>query len=496
MAKVGQDRKRDGRDEGLIGIIAKYSSSRFYEQFLSLLNSFVRPKLLLPELYGLWHTLITIPGYAVYSNLGVHASMRYRIPAHESRQESEEVRRIMGSVACGSLFTKIVIALILVVIAFAFDTSMKVRIGLLTMACVVILEWYIGYYTAILEATYRFQIITSVNYIKTTIAFCASVVLIYLYNIYGLYAAALLTLISTVVYLRWKHPLEHLRSFDCSLFAGLVRQGFPIMIFNLCTDLISQSDKLIIAGIIGTEYVGYYAIAIMVHHFVMNIPVAARSVNETRLMRNLGNHSEQEVLSEYFFKPLLTTAYLMPFLIGSVIISMPPVIPAILPRYSPGVIPAQILTFGCYFFSLFFVTRGIIVARQLQVKASVIMFAVASLHVVTGIICLKMGFGINGMAVVSCLSLLNLFVSIFIFLMRRVTVEKPVLRSHITVLCLPLPVMLAFLAALLFLFRDTGLNAYLTAFLQLVLYNSGMFLFLLGMRKRIPSLRGLTMRDM
>jgi len=364
------------------------------------------------------------------------------------------------------------------------------------MACVVILEWYIGYYTAILEATYRFQIISSVNYIRTTISFCASVVLISLYSIYGLYAAALFTLVSTVIYLRWKHPLGRQRIFDRSLLVRLVRQGFPIMIFNLCTDLISQSDKLIIAGIIGTEYVGYYAIAIMVHHFVMNIPVAARSVNETRLMRNLENHTPQEVLSEYFFRPLITTAYLMPFLVGSVILVMPPVIPAILPRYAPGVIPAQILTFGCYFFSLFFVTRGIIVARQLQVKASMIMFAVASLHVVIGIVCLKMGFGINGMAVVSCFSLLNLFVSIFIFLMRRVRAERALLQKNLAALSLPLPVMLAFLASLHFLFRDAGLNTYLTAFLQLALYNSGMFLFLRGMRKRIPSLRGLKMRDM
>ena len=78
--------------------IVRYSSSKVYQQILSLLTAFIRPKLLTPELYGLWNILNIIPTYASYSNLGTFDIMRYMIPYHEGKKEHQKSLEIRDSV--------------------------------------------------------------------------------------------------------------------------------------------------------------------------------------------------------------------------------------------------------------------------------------------------------------------------------------------------------------------------------------------------------------
>jgi len=496
MIMKDSDINSQKKKDPLIKTIARYASSNFYRQFTSLLNAFIRPKLLSPELYGLWHILILIPGYAIYTNLGATSIMRYLIPYHKSRNEDTLIEEIKSNVIYGTLSTKILIAVVLLLIAVFADMSVKVRAGLVTMAFVVILEWYYYYYVTILQSCHEFKLVSSANYLKATVTLIGSASLIYFFNIYGVYATAVLSLLVVILYLRSKYRLCPNKKFSLPAFIALVKKGFPIMIMNVCTTLISSVDKIIIAGFLGTKQMGYYGIAVMVHHFVMNIPVASRDIMETRLMQNLDKNSHEEVLRDFFFKPLVNTAYFMPFLAGTVIIILPAAITLLLPRYADGVVPSQILVLGCYFFALSFVARGLIVANQWQLKVSKLMTIALIINIIVSIILLKLGSGISGVAAGSSFSLFIYLLLLLYFLKGKFDYAAKDWKSCMPHTVYPFAMMILIISLSMLVSNLFSMNIYIAAFMELSALYITMAILIIYVSRRNPLLTGIDLKGM
>jgi O-antigen/teichoic acid export membrane protein len=486
---------KDRQKDSLVGVIAKYSSSNIYYQILGLLNAFIRPKLLTPELYGLWHILIVIPKYSAYSTLGTHTIMRYLIPYHDSRSEQQQISDIKGTIFYSALITKILIAAVLVIILLTGHMSLKVRLGLLTMAYLVIMEWYSDYYITTLKAYQRFNLVTSSNYIQATVAFMASAVLIYFLNIYGVYLSAIITFMVIISYLRTKYPLGSFGVFRFSLFIDLVKKGFPLMIYDLSSVLISSTDKIIIAYFLGTAQLGYYGISVMVFGFLMQLPGASREVIEPRLMQKLDKDSNEETLKEYFLKPLINAAYFMPFLIGPIFFILPVIISLILPRYISGILPSQIIALGGYFFSLICLFRGIIVANNWQVKASLVPIVLLFVHVTLSILFIKLGYGINGVAASCSISFFLLFVSLFFFVRKRCYYAEEDWRQITTGICWPFPVMCATIFLLNIIAKILHTNIYLSAVCNLFLFSFTMLILINFARRKYVLLKGIELRE-
>lgn len=486
---------QEKQKESLIRVIAKYSSSNIYTQILGLLNAFIRPKLLSPELYGLWHILIVIPKYAAYSTLGTHTIMRYLIPYHDAKAEYYQINEIKGTVFYSGLLIKIFIATVLVLIALIRDMSVIVRLGLLTMAYVVIMEWYYDYYANILKSYQKFSLLSSTNYIQSSVAFAGSATLIYFMGIYGVYLSAVITFIVIISYLRIRSPLGSYGKFRYPVFIDLVKKGVPLMMYNLSSVLISSSDKIIIVYFLGPEQLGYYGIAVVVHGFLMQIPGTSREVIEPRLMSKLHQNSDEENLREYTLKPLINTAYFMPFLIGPVFFIMPGMVSLVLPRYVQGIEPTLIITLGGYFYALIYIVRGIIVANNWQLNASLIIGLISLMNVGLCIFFIKLGLGIKGVAAGCSISFFLLFVSLLVFVMKKCTYAQQDWRSGIMAICWPFPVMCITIFVLSSLEKILPLHMYLSAFLNLFLYSFAILILINIAKKKYELLRGLTLKD-
>lgn len=451
-------------------MITKYYSSKIYHNILKVVSGFIKPKLLTPELYGLWNILDLISSYASYAHLGSRTSMRYTIPYHEAKNEQHEIENIKGSVFHGSLYPNALIAVVLIALSFILDLEQKVKLGLLTMAAVVILHWYYEYYVSILRSYQNFRLITSSNYLYATLAAFFSIFLIYMFSIYGAYISAIISCLFVILYLRLKYPLGSHSKFQYSVFYDTVKKGAPIMMYEFVIRLIRTSDKIIISFFLSTEQLGYYGIGVMTITFLLQIPRTTREVIEPRLMQSLNNISKEKILNEYLFMPFINIAYILPFLIGPVIIILPILIPIILPRYVPAILPAQIIALGGYFLALAFVTRGIIVANNWQFKAMVPMAIVLIINIILSIFLLKLGWGIIGVAVGSSISYLILFISLLIFIRKRCHYALDGWKTSILGLCWPFPIMCGTLTILEYIYKDVFINEHITALIKLSIF--------------------------
>ncbi len=466
-----KNKKRDSA----VKDITRYSSSKIYIQLLGVFNAFIKPKLLSPELFGLLNILNLIPRYASYAHLGSRDTIRYIIPYNEAKNEFKKNSEIKGSVFYGSLYANIFIAFLLVIFSLKGDLSLEVRLGILAMSILVVVTWYYEYYISLLKSYQIFKLITSSNYLNATVTCFLGFILIYFFSIYGAYLISIISLIVVISFLLVKYPLEPHIKFRYKVFKNLVGRGLPIMIFSISSELIRTSDRIIVYYCLGIEQLGYYGIAAMVISSLIQIPGAARDVMEPRLMQDLDNNSEESILNEYFFKSLFNTAYFLPFLIGPVFFLLPIIIPLVLPAYIPAILPAQINIIGSYFLIMSYPARGIIIANNWQLKASMIVVSALFVNIGLSVLLLKLGMGLKGVALGSSISFFVHFISLLIFIITKYNLTSYYWKTNIIGICWPFPVMCGTLILLENIADVVLVNDYLAALIKTIIFCLIMF---------------------
>ena len=463
--------KNQEEKDNVLGNIVRYSSSKIFARIIRLLNAFIKPKLLSPELFGLWNILHVVENYATYAHLGSTTSMGYLVPYHNSKNEISKSNEIKASAYYGSLFMYLFISGVIIIAGIVgYDMDLKLRFGLLTIGILIVMEWYYEYTTNLLRANQQFKFLSSLNYLKPSIMVSLSAILMYLFSIYGLYISAILTDICIVFYMRSNIKKEKHVMFQFRIFKDLIKMGFPIMIFGFCILLIKTCDRLVVSYFLGFEQLGYYAMAIMVTTFIRQVVESARDVIEVKMMKDLHKLSQEELLREYVFKPMINTAYYYPFLIAAAFFIAPPLISLILPKYAPGILPTQIIIVGGYFLALTFLMRGIIIANRWQLKSLIVIIPTIISNIILSMVLIRLGLGINGVALSSSFSNVILFIGFLMFVKNKYKHLVGNWSNYIKALFLPFFTLPLLLSLLQFAANSMHIDKYISAMVNLVLF--------------------------
>jgi len=474
--------------------ILRYLSSKLYRLFLRILNAFIRPKLLTPEQFGLWGILTVLPEYSTYLHLGARSAMRYRIPFHEGKGEEDLNEEIRSTVFYSSLVLNLLVATVLVGLAVFLPASQGIRIGILTIAAIVMVRWYHDHYIGLLMSYQQFSIITTSNYLRATVSFAVGVVLIWRFNLYGVYATALVAHAVGVLYMRARFPLQTRARFRWTLFKSLVGQGLPIVLLGLVSTMVFTAGRVIVSIFLGTRQLGFYGIAMLAQSVLRNISDSAREVIEPRLMEGMSSESDEQLMEKYFFRPMLNLAYVLPFIVGAGYFLTPFLVPLVLPRYASAVQPTQIIVLGTYFASLMYLTRGVVVARNWQLHAAFCLAAVVPVGVIASVAFLKAGFGLTGVAAGSALSYVLALAAMLGFVRTKCRGSNPAWRRHMEGIGVAGLLMLA--AVFLIDYGTSRLTPHplARALLGVFLFQGVFLLAYAAARKRYPHLKTISIR--
>jgi O-antigen/teichoic acid export membrane protein len=462
----------------LTATIARYSSSKAYAFVLRILTGFMRPFLLAPELFGIWNLFAIILQYAeYYLHLGCVGAMRFRLPQLWEQKADDDAKRVTGAAFKGSLASHAVASIAVTILALAGNWEGHVRDGLFTVAVIILTLWYQRFLIQFLQARQNFTPIARANYIRATNALVVGAPLIYFFSIHGIYWTALIGEAILILYLR-RHCRERIAyPFEWPVYRSLTVQGFPIMVFDIASNLARTADRFLIAAMLGTEQLGFYALAAFVFTALLEVPGAAREVLEPRMMQESVTLSPDDLLEAYFFRPLLNTAFYIPLLIGPVVFAAP-FIELVLPRYAAGILPAQILAIGGYFLAISFVARGVIVANGWQVKALIPVFAATAVNAVLAVLAMQMDFGIAGVAVASSVSYALLLGLLIGFIKKRHSGEKAPWARYSVATILPFILLVGTVVGFFALAELLAVNQWLAAILQIICFSALMFGFL------------------
>lgn len=400
--------------------LARYLSSRIVSQLVSASIAFLRPRLLSPELFGLWTLLRLIPQYAIHAHLGIRTTLRVYYSLHIARQEDSQANDLVMAGILGSLLLDLLLGFLIVVVALAWNWNEIERFGILSMALIVPLQGWQHSLFAVLKAQHRFDIIGRINYVEAILLFISTIALLPLFGIYGLISSLLITQILLNIFLtqnasirlRWPGEL-------ITKTMNMISKGWHIMSLELAMVLVMTTDRFVVSTLLDTTSLGYYGVAIMIVSFLRNIPGTAREILEPRLMAEMADTDLTELLRLHCLQPTLNTAFLMPLLIGPVALATPLAIHWFLPNYQPAVLPTQVLAFGVFFLALSIVLRSSVVAMGKDRIAAAFMPGIVGTNVALAWGAISLGMGLAGVAVASGASFLLLFLLFWLILRRK-----------------------------------------------------------------------------
>jgi O-antigen/teichoic acid export membrane protein len=391
--------------------LARYLSSRIVSQVVGAVIAFLRPRMLTPELFGLWTLLRLIPQYAIHAHFGVRTALRVYYPLHIAREEDAQAQDLVMAGIMGSLSIDLLLGTLIATVALGWHWNGMERFGILAMALMVPLQGWHHSLFAVLKAQHRFDIIGGTNYLEAILLFISTIVLLPLFGIYGLFVSLLTTQTLLDIYLtrsaniklRWPRQL-------ITKSLGMIGKGWHIMSLELAMVLVMTTDRFVVSILLDTTSLGYYGVAIMIVSFLRNMPGTAREILEPRLMAEMATADLPSLLGQHCLQPTLNTAFLMPLLIGPVALAAPLAIDWLLPNYEPAVLPTQILACGVFFLALSIVLRSFVVAMGKDRIAAAFMPGIVLANVALAWAALHSGLGLPGVALASGASFLLLYI--------------------------------------------------------------------------------------
>ena len=137
------------------------------------------------------------------------------------------------------------------------------------------------------------------------------------------------------------------------------------------------------------------------------------------IMERLGNTGDSKLIKNFFIEPTIVISYCTPLLVGTVFLGIGVLIRYFLPEYIPAIDVAQILILGAYFLSIVMVPSLVCVSLNKQVHMVFLMGLVIVFNAILSYSLVAMGWGIQGVAMGTCVSYFSLSLLSLWYAMRQ-----------------------------------------------------------------------------
>jgi len=359
-------------------------------------------KFLGPALFGLRNVFLLGLKYEATSDLGTYNAMVRDVPYYIGSEDEEKAERIMTSVfgvnILYALFSGsicILISLYLRAIHFnALYIDMVFFFGLFIISNKIKV-----FYSCKFIIEKKITVLSRLDVFSgfTNIIIC--IPLAYYFSFRGLLTGLLivdLIYIGCIVILVRQRPSVRV---SLPLVRELLKIGFPMTITLLSFTLLTSADRVIIITMLSKESLGYYGIATIVFYIIYSIPEAIHSIISPRFMELLGRHKDVHQIKHYFIEPTVLIAYFMPYLLAISYFSIHIPIEYFLVNYSTSINVVRILTPGFFFGAISILPLFICYALDKQVRTIFIALPMIVLNVTLNYLFVRLGLGINGVAI-------------------------------------------------------------------------------------------------
>ncbi|MDA8165868.1 MAG: oligosaccharide flippase family protein [Desulfobacteraceae bacterium] len=392
----------------LISDVTVTTTVFFLNRSISFLRGFVVARLLNPSLYGYFSGLSLIFLYNAQGHLGIlHGLNRsLSIARGEKNDGAYESVKNNAITAIAILSVLISAGIILFSILKSGEYDSRIIWGMRVYAVVAAMYHFEYLYHSFLRADHRFREINASRMIFAISNLLLVVVLAKMFSFYGVIAALAASMVLEITFLLYRVRLRPRFALDFSLIKHLIATGAPVSFAFLIEMFMNSVDRLMIIKFLDSEQLGYYGIAATFSlELLLRIPEIITYVIYPRILEKYGQTRNAADLLSYFQAPSIMIGCIMAVIIGLMFLSVDFIISTLLPRYTAAIMVTKILVFSTYFLSINQVAVRIIMTINKTRPLLVLQIAAILCNVILNYITISHGYGINGVAVSTGISL-------------------------------------------------------------------------------------------
>ena len=377
-----------------------FTLASYLFQLISVVRGFVILWFLGPAQYGVWNIFKTFLETGNYVAAGSSQAVIRQLPFNLAQGRLEENQLIKRSTVALCLLVSALIALGVLIFS-CFDSAAGYRAEIRICAFVYILNALHSYVRSQLKGDKKIFLLAAYIVAYALMNLLFGVTLMLVWGIAGLLLGMMATNLVLIIWLLRERQLPSRIALRWDISRRLIAVGFPILFVAVAPKLMASLDKLIVFWLLDSTATGYYSMAAFFSEIVNYIPLALGTVLMPRLMYQKGKGVDLRQLGYLYDKPMVLLAWLMPIILGLLILNVGLVIRVLLPSYLTAVPVLQILLVGLFFTVIWNVPRGLLVVFD---KQRIFIWAIPLLLVLGSLLniaAIKLGYGIAGVAYAS-----------------------------------------------------------------------------------------------
>ncbi|MBB2149900.1 lipopolysaccharide biosynthesis protein [Pedobacter gandavensis] len=365
--------------------------------FATFLAGYFYALILGPSDYGVWQTAKVFISYSIVFTFSLPFVMRRDFVMLRAEGKHEEARRIADLVFTYELFVTPILSLGLILYSLFYIEAYLLKISMITVGLIYVSQFIGGYSNILAKGLNNYRLLKEASILNAMLTIL-SIPLVYFWGIKALLIATVIMAIANSVFHYLKRPFNYRIFWDNKLFKTLLVISFPLYLQDISATIFDSIDRLLIARYLNFAEVGFYSLSglviIPLRLFISSFSV----VLFTQLNEKYGYSKEDSVIEKHVLVPHSILSYLVPPLLGVAVVVLPYVVSIFLPKYLPGIIPAQIALFATFIYLLNSFSANALFVVNKQKKTAIVYLIVGVLKTGLCFLSLFYGYGIIGVA--------------------------------------------------------------------------------------------------
>ncbi|MGH7140442.1 MAG: lipopolysaccharide biosynthesis protein [Pirellulales bacterium] len=391
--------------------MAAVGGSTIVCQGIGVLTSLALRAALSPTQMGVWQGLKLLLGYANYANLGISKGAARELAVASGTRQLERAEHGLDLAFTVNTLTSVVYGLFLVVAALWFNPRGGTlenawSLGLLAMSVFVVLQRHVTFHVTILRCRQAFGLTSWVSIVEGLLTLVLAGLGAWQWGLPGLYGGTLMTMVGTLVFLRWRGVRPFKCAWQWSENKRLVAIGGPILLGGVALTLFQSLDKLMLLSFSPERAfdLGCYSITLLITaqiYGLANMFAMVVAPRYAELFGRTGSRREVAHLAARASELLVGTTSAAAVLGLTVAV---PVLAQLFPAYRPGLPTAMWLVPGIAVLALTLPSNQYLVAVSRERAALVASLAALVTAAAGDYLALLFGHGLMGVAVVTALA--------------------------------------------------------------------------------------------
>lgn len=391
-----------------------FTLSSYISQIVNIIIGFISARLLGPEQLGIWNTYRTYKSYFNYGYVGTSDALNKEVSYLRGKDDHNAALDYTYNAFTFAMLNEIVLIVALFVFTSYLELGALEKFCMYAVVLIFTFEGITGFVNAFSKANNKFFVISFVN-VSGAVLILIDIPAIIFFGLRGHIIANIIYSLVVAIFGYHLIGYKHKFKFDLQKIKRIVKLGFSMSLIGYAWIFFSTSDRLIIIRYLPSIDLGYYS---LVNTMALPLTILIQNFNSVifvELNKRYGKTNSINSILEYLDTLMKYQQRILPYIVGILIYILPIFIKLFLPKYIPGILPAQISAFGILVYAVSNSYQSILVTINKNKIIIISFFVIGILNLILCYIAVFMGFGISGTAFSMALSYILVSVILLYF---------------------------------------------------------------------------------